>query len=75
MNDQNGIKLIDRRVTEKQNFLLDWLELNPYADIHIISQNGDPTEIITKTEDGLGEKKIPIALEIMKEKKLGESKR
>lgn len=73
MNDKVGVKLIDKQLTENQNWLIEWLKKNPYSQITVISHNGNPTEIITKTEDGMGERKIPIALEIIKEH--GEPKR
>ena len=69
MSDQNGVKLIDKKLTENQNWLIEWLKRHPYSQITIVANDGNPTEIITKTEDGMGERKIPIALEIMKEKK------
>jgi len=69
MSDQNGVKLIDKKLTRNQNFLVEWLKEHPYCKITVTAQNGDPQEIITQTEDGLGIKTIPIALEIMKREK------
>lgn len=70
MAEKYGVILEDYKVTPSQRFFLEWCKKNPHSTITIkTSASGEPTEIITKTEDGLATRTIPIALEIMKEKK------
>lgn len=70
MAEKFGVILETYQVTPCQKAFLEWCKKHPHSTIKIkTSASGEPTEIITNTEDGLGTRTIPIALEIMREQK------